>query len=902
MPYIAPPIVQQQPMIPAMNQPPPSNRGGSFRSGATIGSRPQMYNNKPPPQPEPVYDGPIVTVFVGNISEKVPDPMINRYWQPAAQFPAGGARAVRLVHDLEVGGKKLVAKVDAKNKALLDSFREDENNAETTNEASEKRGDDDAMESINRILEDFREELAAAEQQQEETQAKQKKMLQTVDIEDGKRDIINKEIGKFRKYTEEEELKKEKEKERKKREEKRTEEKQRRSASPRKDKKPPAASSSSSRRRSRSRSRDRERDREREREREQREREKERERERERELRERERERERERDLERQRERERERERERDREREREREREDLKVSRNPRDIQKEKEMEEEARERKKAEKKARDKEAAYQERLRNWEARERRKAKDYEKEREKDRCKEEEREKEAKRLKEFLEDYDDDRDDPKYYKGRELQRRLAERVREADADSKDRNKEQEELDELKNKIFSGEYDNPTLEFEKAKKEREDLYKPKILIDVNLEQSQQREREMERERMREIERQRAKERERMNKERYVLAQASRELASVDAEPIDSDSSGQDNFNSPAGSAQQAISGASNGPGSGSASMTDGLGNSNHHHHHPHQSHHHAHHHHHHHHSHHGASEQRVASAGQHPAHAGSETRDSFGLMGHGGTAGGGGGSSSAMMGMMNDENSRHSSRSNSQHGVPESPEPDTNSGMNSLSDKSAHHHQHQPQPQQSTVGPTISLNLNVNAKKKKLEVKDVFNSLDDDTEESNGPKKRKLVPLEYEDGRGQTDTPTGTANSTPAGPNPKSSKGRRDEASTRESQKSQEEKRKNIKSIIDKIPTEKNDLFNYPLDWNEIDSTIEKKIRPWINKKIIEYIGEPEPTLVDFICSKVLAGSTPQGILDDVQMVLDEEAEVFVVKMWRLLIYEVEAKKVGLAK
>lgn len=28
--------------------------------------------------------------------------------------------------------------------------------------------------------------------------------------------------------------------------------------------------------------------------------------------------------------------------------------------------------------------------------------------------------------------------------------------------------------------------------------------------------------------------------------------------------------------------------------------------------------------------------------------------------------------------------------------------------------------------------------------------------------------------------------------------------------------------------------------------------------------------------------------------------VLDEEAEVFVVKMWRLLIYETEAKKLGL--
>lgn len=115
--------------------------------------------------------------------------------------------------------------------------------------------------------------------------------------------------------------------------------------------------------------------------------------------------------------------------------------------------------------------------------------------------------------------------------------------------------------------------------------------------------------------------------------------------------------------------------------------------------------------------------------------------------------------------------------------------------------------------------------------------------------------------------------------------------------------KSSEEKRKHIKSLIDKIPTQKEQLFQYKLDASQIDNTLmEKKIRPWINKKIIEYIGEPEPTLVDFICSKVLAGSAPQGVLDDVQMVLDEEAEVFVVKMWRLLIYELEAKRAGLHK
>lgn len=86
--------------------------------------------------------------------------------------------------------------------------------------------------------------------------------------------------------------------------------------------------------------------------------------------------------------------------------------------------------------------------------------------------------------------------------------------------------------------------------------------------------------------------------------------------------------------------------------------------------------------------------------------------------------------------------------------------------------------------------------------------------------------------------------------------------------------KSQEEKKKHIKSLIEKIPTEKDALFAYQLDWSAIDNNLmERKIRPWINKKIIEYIGEPEPTLVDFICSKVLAGSQPQVILQDVQMV-----------------------------
>ncbi|KTG45233.1 hypothetical protein cypCar_00014965 [Cyprinus carpio] len=163
-------------------------------------------------------------------------------------------------------------------------------------------------------------------------------------------------------------------------------------------------------------------------------------------------------------------------------------------------------------------------------------------------------------------------------------------------------------------------------------------------------------------------------------------------------------------------------------------------------------------------------------------------------------------------------------------------------------------------------------------------VDSVFNKFDEEEAEE-APKKRKLVPLDYsEDERGGLSLDGTEVTGSRPGVNT-------------------EEKRKHIKSLIEKIPTVKQELFNYPLDWNMVDTTLmDRRIRPWINKKIIEYIGEEEATLVDFVCSKVMAHSTPEGILDDVAMVLDEEAEVFIVKMWRLLIYETEAKKIGLVK
>ena len=82
-----------------------------------------------------------------------------------------------------------------------------------------------------------------------------------------------------------------------------------------------------------------------------------------------------------------------------------------------------------------------------------------------------------------------------------------------------------------------------------------------------------------------------------------------------------------------------------------------------------------------------------------------------------------------------------------------------------------------------TEGPPQS-----SAKRKKLTVGDVFNQ--DDEEGPDVGKKRKLVPLDYDDGKGAT----------------------------------AEEKRSKIKHLIESIPTAKDELFAYPLDWNIVDT------------------------------------------------------------------------------
>lgn len=106
------------------------------------------------------------------------------------------------------------------------------------------------------------------------------------------------------------------------------------------------------------------------------------------------------------------------------------------------------------------------------------------------------------------------------------------------------------------------------------------------------------------------------------------------------------------------------------------------------------------------------------------------------------------------------------------------------------------------------IGSSSSPNVSSNGKgkrKKKLTVEQVFNQ-DEDGGDA-GPKKRKLIPIEYSE-----EEMKAVSNVT---------------KETKPVSNVAEEKRKSIKSLIEKIPTEKKELFAYQLDWSVVDNVSE---------------------------------------------------------------------------
>ncbi|XP_053993545.1 RNA-binding protein 25-like isoform X2 [Hylaeus volcanicus] len=95
--------------------------------------------------------------------------------------------------------------------------------------------------------------------------------------------------------------------------------------------------------------------------------------------------------------------------------------------------------------------------------------------------------------------------------------------------------------------------------------------------------------------------------------------------------------------------------------------------------------------------------------------------------------------------------------------------------------------------------------------------------------------------------------------------------------------------------IASQIPQKMEDLFVQEIDWDLLKKhkILDAKVTPWINKKILEFLGEEEPELTFLISTKLSLEPDPSGFLEELKEFFDEDATGFTVKLWKMLLFEV---------
>ncbi|KAF6805007.1 hypothetical protein CSOJ01_09784 [Colletotrichum sojae] len=138
-----------------------------------------------------------------------------------------------------------------------------------------------------------------------------------------------------------------------------------------------------------------------------------------------------------------------------------------------------------------------------------------------------------------------------------------------------------------------------------------------------------------------------------------------------------------------------------------------------------------------------------------------------------------------------------------------------------------------------------------------------------DDEEQDSTTRRQLIPIQFE--------PTTAAD-----------------------KMTEEEISKAVRALAQEIPSEKEGLWSWAVQWEFLDdSIIREKLRPFVEKKIVEYLGVQEELLVEVVEEHLRKHGKPSELVEELAPALDDEAEDMVKKLWRMVIFFTESEKRG---
>ncbi|PHH87189.1 hypothetical protein CDD83_9196 [Cordyceps sp. RAO-2017] len=109
---------------------------------------------------------------------------------------------------------------------------------------------------------------------------------------------------------------------------------------------------------------------------------------------------------------------------------------------------------------------------------------------------------------------------------------------------------------------------------------------------------------------------------------------------------------------------------------------------------------------------------------------------------------------------------------------------------------------------------------------------------------------------------------------------------------------SEEEISQAVRALAQEIPSDKDGLWAWEVKWDYMDeSIIGDRLRPFVEKKIVEYLGVQEEMLVATVEEHLRKHGTAAGLVEELEGPLDDEAEDLVKKLWRMVIFFTECEK-----